>query len=76
MKATQSFNGKTPRPAIVCHCADRGCPVHRGMDCTRHQTHEQRIRRVYRIDMDDRTGTPMCPQCAEDALGSGLFTTR
>jgi hypothetical protein len=28
---------------------------------------------LFRIDMDDETGTAFCDDCAEDALDSGLF---
>ena len=28
---------------------------------------------VFRVDMDDRTGTAFCWPCAEDAMQSGLF---
>jgi len=31
---------------------------------------------VYRSDMEDRTGTPMCNGCANDALESGVFYTK
>lgn len=31
---------------------------------------------VFRVDMEDNTGTPMCDKCASDAFESGLFTTK
>jgi hypothetical protein len=51
----------------LCACSDPGCPVCAGK-CTHKATTA-----VRRIDMEDRTGTPMCAQCAADALDSGLF---
>jgi hypothetical protein len=51
-----------------CECADPGCPVHRGADCTRKANALLR-----RIDMDDESGEYMCESCAEDALESGVF---
>jgi hypothetical protein len=59
----------------ACKCADRGCPVHKGTECTRMATREMPIVTLYRVDMDDRSGTPFCSMCAEDAMESGLFTT-
>lgn len=56
------------RPA--CQCCDPGCPSHPG---------ESRCpdpcatTTLYRIDMEDRTGTDMCRACADDAMQSGLF---
>jgi hypothetical protein len=55
-----------------CECADPGCPVHKGTDCGI----VARLVTVRRSDMDDVTGTRMCPACAEDALESGVFYTR
>lgn len=52
-----------------CECSDPGCPAHEGKsECTRIATTT-----VYRIDMDDRTGTRMCRECAEDAMESSVF---
>ena len=54
-----------------CECSDPGCPVHPGSErCTR-----RRVVTVYRVDMEDRTGTDMCQECGEDALNAGVFTT-
>lgn len=55
---------------IKCECSDPGCPMCHGKcghdaDCI-----------AFRSDMEDRTGTPMCDDCAEDALQSGVFYTR
>jgi len=30
---------------------------------------------LFRVDMEDETGTAMCEECADDALDSGVFTT-
>lgn len=54
----------------ACECSDPGCPVHKGRDCD----HVERGRVLYRVDMEDRTGTYFCPACQEDAYDSGLFT--
>lgn len=51
-----------------CDCSDPGCPC--GGDCQ-----ERATMVVYRIDMDDQTGTPMCDRCGADALDSGVFTS-
>jgi DNA-binding IscR family transcriptional regulator len=60
---------RNPRPKRRCECSDPGCPVHRGVSrCMKAATQVLR-----RIDMEDRTGTRMCHDCAEDAYGSGLF---
>jgi hypothetical protein len=32
--------------------------------------------RLFRIDMNDRSGTDFCMLCAGDALESGLFSIR
>jgi len=29
---------------------------------------------LYRVDMEDVTGTAFCEACADDAFASGLFT--
>ena len=53
----------------TCECADPGCPVHlRASNCTA----RARVT-LYRIDMQDITGTRMCARCAEDAMDSGVF---
>ncbi len=40
------------------------------------KTNFHRLRTLYRSDMEDLTGTLMCPRCAEDAFDSGLFYTK
>lgn len=53
-----------------CQCCDPGCPVHQGSGrCTAPATTV-----LFRVDMEDVTGTPMCDECAADGLESGLFT--
>ncbi len=53
-----------------CECHDSGCAGHKLVHfCTREQTVT-----LYRVDMDDETGTPMCEPCAADACDSGLFS--
>lgn len=56
---------------IICECSDPGCPAHPGV------THCERraIWKLYRIDMEDRSGAAMCAVCANDALESGVFDT-
>lgn len=60
---------------MFCECSDPGCPcpAHRqpGGNCM-----EDYAFTVYRVDMEDHTGTPMCQICGEDALGSGVFDIR
>ena len=53
----------------TCGCADPGCPAHAGKGTCRHDANTT----VYRCDMDDKTGTRMCADCAADALNSGVF---
>jgi len=53
-----------------CECADPGCPVCAGK-CKHHAKSV-----AFRIDMEDRTGTPMCERCANDAMDSGVFDIR
>jgi hypothetical protein len=53
--------------APPCQCADRACPC-RGRCCRRATT------TLFRVDMEDRTGTPFCDGCAADAWESGLFS--
>ena len=53
-----------------CECSDMQCPAHKGQaNCTK-----RAVRRLYRIDMTDRTGTYFCQACADDAMASGLFS--
>ena len=52
---------------MMCECSDPQCP-HCGGACD-----EIGRETLYRIDMEDHTGTRMCAVCSEDAMGSGLF---
>jgi hypothetical protein len=53
-----------------CECADAGCAVHVGVsDCR-----ELATTILYRVDMQDETGTAFCEACADDAMESGVFT--
>jgi hypothetical protein len=54
---------------MKCQCADSRCPAHTGQSrCTREAN-----RMLYRVDMDDVSGTRFCGICADDALESGVF---
>ena len=53
----------------LCKCSEGMCPCCFG-SCWSVATVT-----VYRVDMEDATGTPMCEGCADDAMDSGLFTT-
>lgn len=56
--------------AHSCECADANCAVDHGFqDCL-----NEGSSLLYRIDMDDQTGTLFCNECGEDAADSGLFT--
>ncbi len=52
---------------VPCECSDPGCPCMG--KCTLYGNTT-----LYRVDMIDKTGTPMCDRCADDALDSGVFT--
>ena len=52
---------------LNCECSDPACPVCRG------KCREKAETILFRIDMQDRTGTAMCEPCADDAMDSGLF---
>jgi len=61
-----------PRP-IYCKCADPGC----GQCCGGRKPHSPgRPTRVYRVDMDDTTGSLFCSGCAQDALDCGMFSSQ
>ena len=53
-------------PAHCC-CKDPKCPECKG-DCM-----EIACTTVLRSDQEDHTGTPMCGNCAADAIESGVF---
>jgi hypothetical protein len=52
-----------------CRCADPGCPQHKGIS----RCAEEACVTLFRIDMDDETGTAFCGNCGADAIESGLF---
>lgn len=52
---------------MLCGCCDPDCPC-KG-ECTEYATVI-----LYRIDMLDVQGLPMCITCADDALESGVFS--
>lgn len=52
-----------------CQCADSKCPTHMRMSQCSHAASIT----VYRVDMQDAQGIPMCGECGGDALESGLF---
>lgn len=54
-----------------CICIDTECGSHWGQACG---YEDVPITTLYRIDMEDLTGSDMCEECADDAMGSGLFT--
>lgn len=53
-----------------CECSDHGCPVHNGWSACL----ENGEQILYRVDMNDETGTLFCAGCAADAMQSGLFS--
>ena len=53
---------------LQCECADHGCPSCGGA-CDNGSTET-----LYRVDMQDTTGTQFCIDCAQDAFGAGVFT--
>jgi hypothetical protein len=52
-----------------CECSDPGCPMHLGAETCENTA----ISTLFRVDMQDETGTVMCEGCACDAFESGLF---
>jgi len=60
---------KIPAPHF-CECGDPGCPICHG------KCRKPARTTVYRSDMEDETGTPMCEGCATDCMDSGLFYTK
>ena len=53
-----------------CKCRDRGCKSCFGNCRLRSVT------TVFRIDMVDVGGTPMCEGCLDDAVQSKMFATK
>lgn len=58
---------------MKCECRDPGCKVHPGFE-TANPCERKATDTLYRIDMEDRTGTRFCKACALDAYESGLFS--
>lgn len=56
-----------------CECHDKQCPSHKGESCPICLPRSE-MTTLYRIDMEDVTGTDFCPACSRDAMDSGLFT--
>ena len=52
-----------------CQCFDPGCKMGHDGQCK-----ERGSVTLYRVDMDDNSGTLFCDGCGEDASASGLFT--
>lgn len=57
------------RTVKECECSDPWCPVHDGVS----RCINRRKNLLFRVDMEDHTGTWMCSGCADDAFDSGLF---
>jgi hypothetical protein len=62
---------RTIAKQVKCECSDDRCPTHKGTDRCRKQATDI----LYRVDMQDESGTAFCDDCADDAFSSGLFTT-
>ena len=54
----------------ICECSDSGCHAHTGTPVC-NQTGTSLL---YRVDMEDQTGTLFCEDCAADAMEAGLFS--
>lgn len=71
-KRQHSYNTMTihklPRDPKVCECTDPGCSHCLGYCQDIGET------RVFRIDMEDYSGTLMCAKCTDDAMESGVFS--
>lgn len=52
-----------------CECADPGCRVHSGKSACGKPS----ATILYRVDMEDETGTAFCEECASHAFESGVF---
>ena len=59
------YGGMTVK--VLCMCVDSGCTC--GGNCQKHAETT-----LYRIDMEDYTGTDFCEECAADAMESGVFS--
>lgn len=65
-------NQDGPARITWCECSDPGCP-----HCSGNHAHDRDApatnHRLFRVDMEDRTGVAFCEACGEDALESGTF---
>ena len=55
-----------------CECYDPECP-HAGPNHRERQCLNLSVVTLHRIDMADETGVPLCQECADDAMDSGVF---
>ena len=69
MTTTQAARAASDRRLRACECSDPGCDACMGRCQTMGPTSI-----LYRVDMDDCSGTRMCEACAADAFESGCFT--
>lgn len=62
-----------------CECFDQmdghplSKPVRTTLLHTQRCTNVERLQQLYRVDMEDQSGTGMCGHCARDAYESGLY---
>lgn len=58
---------------MPCECVDSMClsVCHKGDELHDFRAYATRV--LYRLDMSDSMGTPMCDDCASDARRSGVF---
>jgi hypothetical protein len=63
----------TIRPRVPCECTDPGCPAHLGAHTCREVTYPRNV--LFRVDMQDQSGTVFCHECMADALDSGLYSS-
>lgn len=59
---------------MKCECRDLECQSPAHGDCSPCGVDAYTV--LFRIDMEDESGTPMCEGCADDAFESGLFEYR
>lgn len=53
-----------------CECFDSGCSAHKGKKSCGNNAEMY----LYRLDMEDETGTAFCEDCASDAMDARVFT--
>lgn len=61
---------------VLCGCFDKGCKANHGHACLAMidpRAGDGSGETLFRIDMDDKSGTLFCRACADDALESGVF---